>query len=350
MKPILYSKNAFDASIETVFSFSWNGNQAFKNKIVIRDNSTNIVAYEAIQETFQLKHIVAANSLSNGKTYNAEVYVIDSSGTIGSASDKVIFKCFTSPVWSFSNLIPNQIIRNSSYQIQLIYSQIEGELLNSYQVSLYNSSQSLLHQSGILYNSENLQYSVSNLSDNTQYYIRATGRTVNGMELDTGFIPVSVEYTTPALYSLVQLENLPRDGQIKISYNVQLVTGKCNIDEPVYIDDTKVDLTANGVYVKFDEGFLIQGDGIFQIVAQDFNDYSVIYEWSNDIDKLELKYMRGEFASQTVEKAYFILRAYNQLNNYVIYSNYIDIPSPTQQVHVWIKRIDNTYDLKCEIL
>ena len=197
------------------------------------------------QETFQLKHIVAANSLSNGKTYNAEIYVIDSSEIMSPVSDKIIFKCFTNPTWSFSNLIPDQIIRNSSYQIQLTYSQTEGELLNSYQISLYNSSQSLLHQSGILYNSDILSYSVSNLSDNRQYYVRATGKTVNGMDLDTSFIPISVNYLSPALYSLITLENQPIDGSIKISYNVQLVTGKSNTDDPTYIDSTKVDLKAN---------------------------------------------------------------------------------------------------------
>ena len=149
-----------------------------------------------------------------------------------------------------------------------------------------------------------------------------------------------MEYTSPSLFSLVQLENLPRDGNMKISYNVQIAMGKSNPEAPIYIVLLS-GLTTSGTYVKFDEGFEVNKDGIFQMVGQDFNDYSTIYEWSNGKDKLELKYMRGTFASQSAEKAYFILRAYNQINNYVIYSNYIDIPSPTQKIHVWIKRVNN---------
>lgn len=347
--PILFNKNAFTALGESTFSFNWSGSQAIKNRLRIFDNVTNQEVYTSVLETFQLKHTIPSNVLQNGKTYWAEVYVIDANSVESPPSNKIIFKCYSTPTWKFVNLVPNQIIQNSFYEVELSYLQPDGELLNSYQVSLYSSGQSLLHQSGVLYSTESLSYRVSNLSDNQQYYIRATGRTVNGMELDTGYTLVSVEYVSPTVYSLVKLENLPNEGQIKISYNAQLVTG-ISSPEPIYIDSEKIDLINNGAYVYWDNGFEIREDGIIQIVGQDFKDYSVICEWSNGKDKLEVKYMRGLFESQIEEKAYFILRAYNQITNYVIYSNYIPIPPPTDRMHLWIKRVDNIYSIQCEIL
>lgn len=286
----------------------------------------------------------------NGNTYNAVIYSIDINGVSSPPSNKIVFKCYSTPLWSFFNLDTYQVIQNSSYQVQLSYSQLEGEPVNSYQISLYDSGQSLLHQSGVLYNSDTLSYTVSNLMDNTQYYIRAIGKTLNGMDLDTGYIPISVEYIQPSLYSLIQLENLPKDGSVKISYNAQMVTGYTNVNEPVYIDLTKIDLRGDGTHVVFDNGFKVKKDALIQIIGQDFNDYSVICEWSNGTDKIEIKYMRGDFDGQSGEKAYFLLYAYNQITRYVIYSNYIDIPSPTDVINVWLKRVNNAYELQCEIL
>ena len=348
--PVLYSINAFDATTEFTFTFGWDGNQSIKNRLRIFDNVTNALLYDAVIVTFQLKHTLPINSITNGLTCWAEIYTIDSNEVQSSPSNKIIFKTYSTPTWNFSNLITNQIIENSSYLLELNYSQSEGETLNYYQIFLYSATQSLLYQSGVLYDRVNLTSSISGLEDNTQYYIRATGKTLNGMDLDTGFIPISVEYTSPSIYSLLTLENVAKDATIKISYNLKIVTGTSNVETPTYIDGTKIDLTTNGDYVNFEKGFLISGNFLLQMVGQDFIDNSIIAELSNEKQKIELKYMRGEFTSQVEEKAYFILRSFNNINNYVIYSNYIPLPLPTDRIHIWIKRVDNVYDLQCEIL
>ena len=149
VSPLLYNKQAFDSTEITEFIFNYSGNQSIKNRLRIFNNVDSTQVYDGTQTTFQLKHTLPANTLINGNTYWCEVYTIDINEVQSPASNKIIFKTFTKPTWSFSNLISDQIIRNSSYQVQLTYSQPEGELLNSYQVSLYNSGQSLLHQSGI---------------------------------------------------------------------------------------------------------------------------------------------------------------------------------------------------------
>lgn len=63
----------------------------------------------------------------------------------------------------------------------------------------------------------------------------------------------------------------------------------------------------------------------------------------------------GEYANsysvQETQNAYIILRCYN--NNdlpYIITSNYIDIPSDTDKVFIWVRRVNNIFDLRIENL
>jgi len=348
--PVIYPIIAFDATEDKIITFSFSGFQVVKNRILVKNNATGTTIFDDTVTSFQLSHTIPAETLENGLVYNIVVYAINSSDVSSSPSATVLFKCYETPTWSFSNLVEDQIITNSSYGVELAYTQSEGELLNQYQVSLYNSAQSLLYQTGILYNTTTLAATISGLNDNSQYYIRATGVTLNGMTLDTGYVHVSVEYTQPALFSLVSLENIPRDGNIKITSNIILLVGTSNPDPATYISGTLVDLTVDGSYVKFDEGFMIPNDFTIQCIGRDFTDYSTILELSNGTYNVELIYMRGEFTGITGEKAYFILNAYNSVTNYTITSNLIDVPLSTDRIHIWIKRINNIYDLIIENL
>lgn len=348
--PIIYQIPAFDATEDKIITFSFSGFQVVKNRILVKNNATGVTVFDDTVVSFQLNHTIPASTLTNGLVYNIVVYAINSSDVSSSPSATVLFKCYTAPTWSFSNLVEDQIITNSSYGVELIYTQTEGELLNQYQVSLYDSAQSLLYQTGVLYDTTALAATISGLNDNSQYYIRATGKTLNGMNLDTGYIHVSVEYISPALFSLVSLENIPRDGNIKITSNIILLVGTSNPSPATYIDDTLIDLSANGSYVKFDEGFMIPSDFTIQCIGRDFTDYSTILELSNGTYTVELQYMRGTFTGITGEKAYFILNAYNSVTNYTITSNLISVPLTTDRIHIWIKRINNIYDLIIENL
>lgn len=66
-------------------------------------------------------------------------------------------------------------------------------------------------------------------------------------------------------------------------------------------------------------------------------------------------YLTGGYANsysvQEIQNAYVILRCYNNNNlPYIITSNYIDIPSETDKVFIWIRRKNNIFDLKIENL
>lgn len=65
---------------------------------------------------------------------------------------------------------------------------------------------------------------------------------------------------------------------------------------------------------------------------------------------ISLKYI-SSYSVQETQNAYVILRCYN--NNdlpYIITSNYIDIPSDTDKVFIWVRRVNNIFDLKIENL
>lgn len=65
---------------------------------------------------------------------------------------------------------------------------------------------------------------------------------------------------------------------------------------------------------------------------------------------ISLKYI-SSYSVQEAQNAYVILRCYN--NNelpYIITSNYIDIPSDTDKVFIWVRRVNNIFDLKIENL
>lgn len=65
---------------------------------------------------------------------------------------------------------------------------------------------------------------------------------------------------------------------------------------------------------------------------------------------ISLKYI-SSYSVQETQNAYVILRCYN--NNdlpYIIASNYIDIPSDIDKVFIWVRRVNNIFDLRIENL
>ena len=259
-RPVLYRIDAFDAGDSFTFTFSYSGNQVFSNQFVIRNNLTNAVVYRETISSMQLAHTVPKDTLVNGVCYNACVAVFDNNNIKSDFSEKIVFYCYSTPSLSFSNIDENQIIRNASYPIELSYLQSEGEVLNSYQIFLYNSLMQIVYQSGVKYDVSNLTGVIDQLEDNSAYFVRATGRTLHNMQADTGLVPNSVEYESPPLFALVGLENIKRTGEIKIASNIISIEGSSSPSPPVYMNNDFVDVRDMGAKVWFDKGFCASGD------------------------------------------------------------------------------------------
>jgi len=345
--PLIKKIIPFDATSDYDISFSWTGNQVYGNQISIVNNTTSVEVYNNSVTSFQLMHTIPANTLINGIQYTISIRVWDINTTYSEYSSPLLFQCLATPVVAFTNLTANQVIRNSYYNFTFSYTQADGELLNEYQLLLYDSNKNQLATTGTLYTSTSstLSGTLSGFNDNTQYYVSASYSTVNLIEGTTGLIPFSVDFIAPTNWSKMVLENT-NDGMIKISSNVTLITGKSIPDSPTYIDDTKVDLTASGSKVYFDTDFTIDNDFCLELLGQKFIPYSTILEMSNGTNKIEIKWMKGIFTIGGTEQAYIVLNVYNSYACSRICSTPMDVPSDSQQIYILIKRINNLYDLK----
>ena len=144
-KPILnYNlRNAFDSKFDREFEFVYDGNQCFSNRLIVKNNSTNEVVYNQLQDTLQLKHVLPRNTLSNGVQYNARIVAIDANGVSSEESDTILFYCFTTPTFGL-NIANNDVVRSSNKEFVIAYSQQEGEVLQNFQIILSDMSKQKL--------------------------------------------------------------------------------------------------------------------------------------------------------------------------------------------------------------
>lgn len=342
IKPILYNINAFNAIQETAFQFVWNGNQSFGNICIIRNNTTNQIVYQETETTMQLKHTLPANTLVNGTLYNVRVAVVDINNNVSEYSDPVLFYCFTTPTFIFDNLTSNQVVRNASYQISMSYNQQEGESLQSWEISLYDTSQSKIQGSGVKY-IDDIKYTLTDLEDNQTYYIKATCLTLNGMEVETEYIPFSVNYKQPAIYSLLTLENVSNSGYIKLQSNIRAVEAK-SLKNIEYINNEYVNLKDNTVFI--DDDFSLDDDFVINLLGYNLTPNTLIMQLSDGTNNINLYLRKGIYnVNNNVEKTFIELNIPVGFTSYVCYSNYIDNPSNTDMIDIWFKKKNGLYSV-----
>ena len=333
MKPILYLSNTFDAHQTHEFRFIWEGNQSFSNILVIRDNITDAIIYQEPQNTMQLKHVLPANRLVNGKLYNARVATTDINNNLSEYSSPILFYCFTYPDFKFTNISTNFIIRNATYQINMSYSQIENEPLESYVIELFDESKNLLQSSSTKYDGE-LKHTFPSLEDNQTYYFKATGRTLNGLDIETDYILVSVEYEHPQVYSILTLENIKEDGLIKIQSNIRIVECYTN-KPPVFIDNEYIDLRDDTL--RIDNGFSLDKDYVIRCVGYDLKTGLIM-----KIGDVEIHFRKIGVRS------YIELYAPFYDSKYYCYSKYLENLSPTQKIEFTIVKYGGLFSVLLE--
>ena len=341
-KPILYNADAWDSKNEKTFNFLWEGNQAFGNILQIRNNLTDKIVYEESETTMQLKHNVPANTLKNGTLYNVRVAVIDIDNNVSEFSDPMLFYCYTTPTFTFDNIEKNQIIKNASYQVTMSYEQSEGEPLQSWEISLYDISRSKIQSSGVYY-TDNIKYTLTDLEDNQTYYIKATCITLNGMEVDTGYIEFSVNYKQPSIYSLLTLENVKNNGYIKLQSNIRAVEAH-SLKNVEYIDDEYANLKNNMIYI--DDDFSLDDDFVINLLGYDLTPNTLIMQLSDGNNKINIYLRKGIYdINGNEEKTFLELSIPVGFTSYVCYSNYIDNPDKYDILDIWIKKKYGLYSV-----
>lgn len=302
-QPIVNPISAFDATRAHNITFTViGGAQVVANRLVISNNETGAIVYNKTAITMKLEHTIPANTLTNGGYYNAVVYTIDNANNESVASTAVPFYCYSQPVLTIDNIPATETIENGTYTFIGTYIQQEGEILNSYQYTLYDSNKNVLSKTPLIYyeTDSSLSYTFVGMSNDTSYYIELSGETINGTHITSGVIYFTVRYIQPASFAICDLVNNCDDGYIQVSSNIVAIDGKSNPDPPIYIDDKEVDLRDPDSWVEWDSGFRIQDDFTLRAWGRGFNPYEPIITLKNDIDtpqtpnKIEMKWMTGD--------------------------------------------------------
>lgn len=345
MGAYIYNVAPFDATNSCEFTFNYSGgSQACYNKLTIMDEETSSVVFEDIIQSFQFKHVLPENSLTNGKKYLAQIFIYDVDNKLCASTQPMHFSCYSTPIFSFANISSNQIVKTPSYTVNITYSQAEDEKLQSYAVALYSANKIVLTTSGIKYDTSNLSYTINDLSDNTQYYIRATGTTVNGMNVDTGYIVFSVGYVAPSKWCLIDLKNKPDIGAIQIRSNIVTLQGRCTVDPTPFVDGDFVDTTGDAQVI-FDEGFTLYNDWTIIASLYGCEDREYIMILSDGVNEIKVQYRIDDFDG-VGEVAYMELTNKNAIGTYTIYSNYIQVPSNRDVIVFCVRRKGNLFDIK----
>lgn len=353
-KPTLLSVPAFDATQSFTFTFVVQSGSAqiVANRLTIRRQTDNQIVYQEKQETFKYEHIVNADELVNGTYYNAELIVYDTEDNASPTSVPIQFYCYSTPELAFTNLPPNNVIQNASFNFTFSYTQAEGEKINSYVMNLYNSAGIQISSSGVNYVDDgtppyNGNYTFSGFENGTVYLIELIATTINSTVITTGKIQFTVEYSRPDLFTLVEVANNCEEGYITITSNIVLVEGISNPSPPIYIDDKEIDLTGEGSWVKWKDGFNITGDMLVRLWFRNPNEYTQIMQFSNtDGQIIRLNFMIGyENVDSTDEQAYVEMYVQSATEQYYIYSNFIDVLQETEYYNVWLTRVGNIYQL-----
>lgn len=351
--PVLYNsnRNSKDATKDFKITYSWAGNndQQIGNVIYIYKNSDNSLIYnEQFTNYYKQEITVPANTLTNGVQYKVSVAVITSEGT-STTSEPMLFYCYTTPTFEFSNVENEQIIQNDTYEFELSYNQTEGEELEEYYVTLYASDQTAIYTSDVSYNTESLSVTISGLENNTQYYIKAFGQTLTGMSIETQSIHITVRYLQPAIYNLVELTNNFHGGYITIKSNITSLRGRVykNGEEidATFVDNEYVDVTDLDSILKFNEDFNLSNNFTLMLKGFGFTRNTYMLTMSNGVYKLYVYYRIGSYDSTNgVEKAYFEVRVEGAIT-YTITSNYIDVPANVELVGFMLSKQNSYYEI-----
>lgn len=240
-KPVVKTIHAFDASAAYTVEFTWSGNQAYNNRIVIYNAATQTPVYEDIYPInhYTLNHDIPAYTLDNNKQYAIQVQVIDITGEESAFSDKYYFYTISTPDFYFDGLSEGSVVYSPTVNLSLVYSQSGTETLTWVRYHLYDATRTVVTETDPDYGCT-MTHSFRGLINKATYYARATGVTVHGMALDTGYVRFTTSYQNPSAYARVYAE--PDEDTGFVNYYSNIVVISPDEDDYEY-EDGFIDLT-----------------------------------------------------------------------------------------------------------
>lgn len=298
------------------------------------------VIYDKKITSFLLSHTIPAKTLSNGKNWIIECQIYDIDDVASDMSDKLFFQTFKSPEFYFYNITEGQTIKSSTYEAIIYFFQENYEELQSYKFYLYDGTKTKLLESETLYDNSKITYIYKGLENHSTYYVRCEGITVNGINVDTGYISFYIDYKVPSTYGIIYAENDATHGYIKLHTNIKII--QYNGNKTFDFINGMIDLTDN--YIYYDEGFIIDGDFGIRIIGMHLNKTATILELRNT--KYTILLSSHLYENGVIR---FKLTVPNVLGNYILYSPPLTFDKD-DLVSICFRRIDNLYSLNADIL
>lgn len=343
---------AFDAGKAFAVSFKYNGSQISANTLIIYNNSDNSQVYSQKIPSMAQKHTIPAGTLTNGGSYYATVtafYMDGNTEKSVTSSPSNVFLCLETPVWGIS-IADGAVITSASCDIEITYSQAQGETLGEMSVDVYTANGSLFWTSGPLYDTGRA-VTVSGMTDGGQYYVRAHGLTSHGMAVDTRSsagrdIVFSVRYDTPGIYSLAYLTQDKENGWVRINTDIASIEGRAEGGGISYVDGgTAADLTQVGTAAVFDDNFRIGENMGLMFRGRNFMlNRPIITFSSTEGFPVSLTMRSGVFSASEGEKYFMELRV-NAPAEYVIFSGKIPPPASTDILQIKVIRENGYYSV-----
>lgn len=349
-KPIIKQITPFDATTtESVFvDFVWTGFMAYNNRMIIYDANTMNVVYDHTYETnyYVLSHKIPtgpSSPLTNGKKYAVAIAVIDQNGAESDISDKQYFWVSKKPTFYFKDLSPDDPLRveDSTYTAQLVYSQANNVAIDTYRFYLYNSVKEEIDASDVFKGMNSaFKYTYRTLDSNYVYYLRATGVTVQGVVMDTGYLPISVQYEVPTFYSLFYATPNPVIGTVDYYSNIIDIESDLPSTDYRY-DNGFIDLTVDPKSVRYSKNFKVPKDATISLRMKKAHKTCNILKGETDG---KTAWMLRAIYDEDADIFRFRLTAYGNTSNYVLYSEPLDFNN-YDIVTVHIRRVNGIYGL-----
>lgn len=356
VQPIAQSVPAFDAKNSNTFTFVSNGgNQVVSNRLVIRNNDTNEEIYNKKIESYRFEHTVPENTLENGIYYNFYFRTYDIMDNESPMSNVIPFRCFDTPTIEITNIPENGIVESSNFSLEISYNQDQGELIDFGKVMLFDQLGNQIFESENIYNTFTppltFQYDLTGLVDNTTYYVSVKINTVNRTTVESEKYIFTTRYFTPALSTLLELENNCEEGYVQIKNNFYIIDSESNPPSigtnPKYLKDGKLYLDEDGTYITWNQGFTIENNFIARLFMESVKLGDVCILGSGN-EKITITFTEDYPYMSDSKKYCAELKCYDGLNEYYyIYSNFVD---KLDKIFLWVRRINNIFEIIIEDL
>lgn len=346
-----YSIIPFSADKPYTFNFEYYGsNQVVRNNLIIERVNDNVVVYNQITETFELKHVVPANILENQHEYRVRVRVSDINNNWSNFSSYIIFWVIAEPTITIINIdYANQNrVYNQTVLFQAEYYQPDGDLLQSYKYYMYDSNKKLIKvfEEQFSDGMDLLTQEIAGLTNGTHYYLEVKTTSVNGRLGSSGLVEFVPLYVTPRISVVLTPENIYEQGFIRlnaalIQVILKLYDNNGNEINPInveYIDNEWIDLT------RLDYDKLIARDG-FSITKPNF----VLKLWCKNVpDDIVFLTLRSNYGRVEFIKYENRIHAFKYLNGSTIKPHFASnelVIGEDEEFVLYVKSENNLLDL-----